>query len=405
MLKLINKSILSYFDCQNCLSPAKILITLEQCLQVVMINLGDDDDPYLIFESLNFKGEPLTQGDLVRNYLLMRFRHSISDGGEQKRVYSKYWIPLENMLQSNLPEFLRHYMMKEGDDIKKGGIYAAIKKKLKDLNSTEAVEAEAESMRRFGEFYSKFLLPVQEDKVQIRNCLENIKELKVTTSYPLLLRLFDALQSEHLSDVDLEKCLSLIESFVVRRAVCGVPTNPLNKLFIQWSKNFPDTDHVQWLHRSLSASGGTSRFPKDTEFATAFLTQPQYGRGSTRFILCRLEKSFQHKETVDLSTATIEHILPQTLTQEWKEALGAEPEKVHTDLVNVFGNLTLTSYNSELSNLPFLEKKSKLENTHIELNRWVLQQTSWGMPEIEKRAKILLDIANKIWLAPLEIVT
>lgn len=385
--------------------PSKILITLEQCLQVVMINLGDDDDPYLIFESLNFKGEPLTQGDLVRNYLLMRFRHSISSGGEQERVYSKYWIPLETMLQSNLPEFLRHYMMKEGDDIKKGGIYAAIKKKLKDLNSTEAVEAEADSIQKFGEIYSKFLLPIQEEKTQIRDCLENIKELKVTTSYPLLLRLFDARQSEHLSDVDLEKCLKLIESFVVRRAVCGVPTNPLNKLFIQWAKNFPNTDRVQWLHRSLSASGGTSRFPKDTEFATAFLTQPQYGRGTTRFILCRLEKSFQHKETVDLSTATIEHILPQTLTQEWKEALGSESEKVHTNLVNVFGNLTLTSYNSELSNLPFLEKKSKLENTHIELNRWVLQQTSWGMPEIEERAKILLSKANKIWLAPLENMT
>ena len=386
------------------IDPAKVLITLEQCLQVVMINLGDDDDPYLIFESLNFKGEPLTQGDLVRNYLLMRFRHSISAGGEQERVYSRYWIPLENMLQSDLPEFLRHYMMKNGDDIKKGGIYAAIKKKLKDMNSTEAVEAEAESMLRFGEFYSKFLLPAQEETAKVRDCLENIKELKVKTSYPLLLRLFDARQSGYLSNVDLEKCLRLIESFVVRRAVCGAPTNPLNKLFIQWAKNFPNTDHVQWLHRSLSTGGGRSRFPKDTEFVEAFMNQAQYGRGSTRFILCRLEQSFQHKETVDLSTATIEHILPQTLTQEWKDALGLEPEKVHTTFVNTFGNLTLTSYNSELSNLPFLEKKSKLENTHIELNRWVLQQSRWGVPEIEERAKSLLDIAKKIWLAPLETI-
>jgi hypothetical protein len=197
-----------------------------------------------------------------------------------------------------------------------------------------------------------------------------------------LLRLFDARQSGNLSDIDLEKCLKLIESFVVRRVVCAVPTNPLNKLFVQWSKNFPNTDHVQWLHRSLSAGAGNSRFP-----------------------LCRLEKSFQHKETVDLSTTTIEHILPQTLTQEWKDALGLEPEKVHTNIVNIFGNLTLTSYNSELSNLPFLNKKSKLENTHIELNRWILLQSSWGVPEIEERAKSLLDIANKIWLAPLETIS
>ena len=383
--------------------PAKVLTTLEQCLQVVMINLGDDDDPYLIFESLNFKGEPLTQADLVRNYLLMRFRHSISAGGEQERVYSKYWVPLESMLKSNLTEFLRHYTMKDGDDIKKGGIYAAIRTRLKSMDSTEAVEAEVQSMQRFGEFYAKFLSPAQEEVTIIRDRLENIKDIKVTTSYPLLLRLFNARQTGDLSDVELEKCLGLVESFVVRRTVCGVPTNPLNKLFIQLAKNFPDTDYFRWLHRSLSSSSGKGRFPKDAEFASAFTTQPQYGRGTTRFILCRLEQSFNHKETVDLSTATIEHILPQTLNQEWKNELGSEPEKVHTTLINTFGNLTLTGYNSELGNLPFLEKKAKLENTHIELNRLILQQPNWRAAEIEERAEKLLLIANKIWMSPSEI--
>ncbi len=379
--------------------PAKVLTTLEQCLQVVMINLGDDDDPYLIFESLNFKGEPLTQADLVRNYLLMRFHHSISTGGEQERVYSNYWTPLEKTLQSNLTEFLRHYTMKEGDDIKKGGIYAAIRTRLKNMGSAEAVEAEVKSMQRFGEFYAEFLSPEQEVVASIRERLENIKDIKVTTSYPLLLRLFDARQAQSLSDIELEKCLGLIESFVVRRAVCGVPTNGLNKVFPQLAKNFPATDYLQWLQRSLSSYSGTSRFPKDAEFASAFMTQPQYGRGNTRFILCRLEKSFKHKEPVDLSKATIEHVLPQTLNQSWKDELGSEPEKVHTTLVDTFGNLTLTGYNSELGNLPFLEKKAKLKNTHIELNRWILEQESWRIAEIEKRARELLLIANKIWMS------
>ena len=382
---------------------AKVLTTLEQCLQVVMINLGDDDDPYLIFESLNFKGEPLTQADLVRNYLLMRFRHSISTGGEQERVYSKYWVPLENMLKSNLTEFLRHYTMKDGDDIKQGGIYAAIRSKLKSMDSTEAIELEVQSMQKFGEFYSRFLNPVQEESAAIRGCLEDIREIKVTTSYPLLLRMFDARQSGDLSDVELDKCLQLVESFVVRRSICGVPTNPLNKLFIQLAKNFPNSDHAQWLLRFLSSLGGNRRFPKDGEFATAFMSQPQYGRGTTRFVLCRLEKSFNHKERVDLSTATIEHVLPQTLNQEWKDNLGSESEIVHTTSVNTFGNLTLTAYNSELGNLPFLEKKAKLENTHIELNRWILQQTNWNAAEIEERAKNLLLIANNIWMSPSDI--
>ena len=172
--------------------PTKVLTTLEHCLQVVMINLGNDDDPYLIFESLNFKGEPLTQADLVRNYLLMRFRHSISTGGEQERVYSKYWQPLEKALGGNLTEFLRHYSMKDGDDIKQGGIYAAVKTKLKGMETTQAVEAEVQTMQRFGEFYATILCLTQEPDPATRARLENIKDLKVTTSYPLLLRLFDA---------------------------------------------------------------------------------------------------------------------------------------------------------------------------------------------------------------------
>lgn len=204
----------------------------------------------------------------------MRFRHSISTGGEQERVYSKYCVPLEGMLKSNLTEFLRHYTMKNGDDIKQGGIYAAIRTKLKSMGLTGAIEAEVHSMQRFGEFYARFLAPVEEETTIIRDCLENIKEIKVTTSYPLLLRLFDVRQTGELGDVELEKCLRLIESFVVRRAVCGVPTNPLNKLFIQLAKNFPDADRAQWLLRSLSSLGGNRRFPKDTEFAAAFMTQP-----------------------------------------------------------------------------------------------------------------------------------
>jgi len=370
-----------------------------------MINLGNDDDPYLIFESLNFKGEPLTQADLVRNYLLMHFRHSISIGGEQERVYSKYWVPLENKLESNLTEFLRHYTMKDGNDIKQGGIYAAIKAKLQGMKP-EAVEAEVSSMQRFGEFYALILFPSQEQVASIRECLENIKELKVTTCYPLLLRLFDARDTKHLSDVELEKCLRLLESFVVRRAVCGVPTNQLNKLFLQLAKNFDNVDHARRLNNSLSSFSGSRRFPKDAEFAPAFMNQPQYGRGTTRFILNRLEKSFNHKEAVDISkaTITIEHVLPQTLTQEWKNELGLDADTVHTTLVNTFGNLTLTSYNSELSNLPFSKKKAELEKSHIDLNRWISQQTNWRASEIEERAKALLLIANSIWLAPSEII-
>jgi uncharacterized protein with ParB-like and HNH nuclease domain len=382
--------------------PAKVLTTLEHALQVVMINLGEADDPYLIFESLNFKGEPLTQADLVRNYVLMRFRHSISAGGEQERVYSQYWRPMEAQLGDNLTEFLRHYAMKDGDNIKQGGIYAATKVHLKSMDSTEKVEAEVKRMQKFGAIYACILTPKLELNPTIRLRLSRIRELEVTTSYPFMLRLFEARKSDALSDLELEKCLGLIESFVVRRAVCNVPTNALNKLFLQWAKNFPVADHATWLHAAMSAGGGSRRFPTDTEFGEAFKNQSQYGRGATRFILSRLEESFEHKEPVDLATATIEHVLPQTLTPEWEAMLGADPEMTHARVVDTFGNLTLTGYNPELGNIPFTEKKAKLQNTHIELNRWILEQSGWSEAEIIVRAQLLLDTAQALWVGPVE---
>ncbi|HEY5704161.1 MAG TPA: DUF262 domain-containing protein [Terrimicrobiaceae bacterium] len=239
--------------------PVTVLNTLEHCLEVVMINLGDTDDPYLIFESLNFKGEPLTQADLVRNYLLMRFRHSIAAGGEQERIYATWWRPLEEMLGGSLTEFLRHYAMKDGENIRQGGIYAATKERLRKIEDPGGVEKEMEQMQKFGKFYASILQPALEPDLSVRQRLQNIKDLSVTTSYPLLLRLLDVRSGGAMTNVQLEECLGLIESFVVRRAVCGVPTNALNKLFLQWTKNFPNADHGKWLLGVLSAGG--SRMP------------------------------------------------------------------------------------------------------------------------------------------------
>jgi hypothetical protein len=365
------------------------------------INLGDADDPYLIFESLNFKGEPLNQADLVRNYVLMRFRHSIAPGGEQQRVYLNYWRPMEDLLGENHSEFLRHYSMKNGDDIRQGGIYAAIKAHLKNMDSAEKVEQEIKRMQTFATFYAKFINPAQESNVPVQQRLEHIKSLNVTTSYPLLLRLFGARTDGTLSDSDLEKCLGLVESFFIRRAVCVVPTNQLNKLFLQWAKNFPETDHVVWLHTAMSSGGGGRRFPADAEFEEAFKNQPQYGRGSTRFILCQLEESFEHKEPVDLSEATIEHVLPQTLTPEWEAELGENFQETYTRLIDTIGNLTLTGYNPELGNIPFSEKKEKLQNTHIELNRWILEREHWRGLEIVMRGRDLCDKAKTLWPGPM----
>ena len=274
------------------IDSAKVLTTVEHGLQVVMINLGDEDDPYLIFESLNFKGQPLTQADLIRNYILMRFNHSISTGGEQERIDRKYWLPMETRLGENLTEFLRHYAMKDGENIYKRDIYSATKTRLKNMSTPKDVENEIGRMTNFSEMYSSILDPQQEALPEIRKRLAELRSLDVGTSYPLLLRLLEARHSGELKDFDLEKCLGFIEAFVVRRAVCAVPTNALNKLFLQWARQFPSENHAAWLHTSMSTGAGGRRFPNDAEFGESFRNSSQYGRGSTRFVLRRLEELF-----------------------------------------------------------------------------------------------------------------
>ena len=219
--------------------------------------------------------------------------------------------------------------MKDGENIQQGGIYAATKRRLKNLDSPEKLEDEIKIMQRFGDFYARILQPSLEENSELRNCLIRITELQVTTSYPLLLRLFHAQEEGTISDGEFILCLGLIESFVVRRAVCGVPANSLNKLFLQWAKTFPVQDHAKQLLNSMSAGSGGRRFPNDVEFSEAFTNQAQYGRGATRFVLCRLEGAFDHKEPAALGQATIEHILPQTLSNEWRTELGENAERIH----------------------------------------------------------------------------
>ncbi|HEY4040809.1 MAG TPA: HNH endonuclease family protein, partial [Rhodopila sp.] len=160
-------------------------------------------------------------------------------------------------------------------------------------------------------------------------------------------------------------------------------------------------NHIEWLRTSMSAGAGGRRFPNDIEFGENFKNFAQYGRGYTRYVLLRLEDAFGHKERVDLDNATIEHLMPQTMTNEWKMEVGAHADSVHARLKDTFGNLSLTGYNTELGNLPFREKKAKLANTHIELNRFVLEQTRWGEGEIVKRAETMFKTAIKLWPGPI----
>lgn len=380
------------------ISAASILRTIQQCLQVVMINLGEADDPYLIFESLNHKGKALNQADLVRNYVLMRFQHSSSEAGEQKAVYEDLWRPMEVKLQASMTDFLRHYSMRRGKGVLKGEIYTASKQEFENIEGTEDVKKSLADMKSAAMAYNRFLHPEEEPREQIAKSFQAIQELDSTIFYPLLLRLYSIYECGTISSDEFLHCLNVLESFYVRRQLCGVPTNNLNKIVLEICSNLPNLRPDAWLVEKLRNGAGSRRCPSDQEFKESLVSRQIYRSPKlARYILVALEEAHKHKETVDTATATMEHIMPQTLNDAWKCSLGDSWDRIHSQWIDTLGNLTLTGYNAELGNSAFDEKKRKLQNTHFELSRGLLTEEVWGPQQIEDRSERLAELALKRW--------
>jgi len=382
------------------ISVDKILEITKSHLQVVMINLGEADDPYLIFESLNFKGEALTQADLVRNYILMRFRHSLDDGGIQERIYNEIWRPIETLLGKNIESFLWHYAVMEKFDVKKPKTYTAIKEHFNKSKTEEDVELSLVKIFENAKYYEKFIIPSKETNPLIQQELYWLFRFEATISYPLLLRLFSSLEEESIDENTVIKSLRVINSFILRRAVCLEKRSALNKLFIRLTSRFPDIEQIdEWLISELSKPVRSERWPDDVEFKNAIISNHLYGQKPARILLESIEAYLAGKEVVDLGSEkiTIEHIMPQTLTDEWKNELGEEYENVHRTYLDTMGNLTLTAYNSELSNLMFSKKMDNYSNSGIALNRDLSQFERWGEKQIIKRGEYLANIAIKVW--------
>ncbi len=362
-------------------------------LTMVSITCDDQDNPQLIFESLNAKGEKLTPADLIRNFLLMKIHVN-----EQERVFLKYWLPIQQTLGSELTEFVRHFLMKEGKILKNEEVYFELKDRLANSNSTEA-ESFLEDLNRHGLIYHKFIHPQSESDIELSHRLEPFKRLKVTVVYPLLLRLFDALESGRLTRLQIIECLWILESFIIRRSVCKKPSNELRRIFppVFEAAGGAGPNFVEAFRKQL----GGNRCPDDETFNKALLSEPLYGSTDKntrlRLMLERLERSYGHKEPADFSNATIEHVLPQSPTTEWLEQLGEEAATNWIKLVHAFGNLTLTAYNSELSNQPYAAKKLALMQSNFVLNHLFRDYSVWNEQNIQERGRILVSQALQVW--------
>jgi len=375
----------------------------------------DQDNPQLIFESMNSTGLDLSQADLIRNYVLMGLEPS-----HQASLYEHHWRPMElgfsqQSYSTNFDGFMRHYLtVKTGDIPKISAVYEAFKSHASQPEvETEGIDALVQDLKAYSRYYCAFALDAEPDK-DLADAFRDLRELRADVVYPLLLELYDDYETGVLPRDDFEAAVRLIESYIFRRAVCAIPTNSLNKTFSNFGKGLSKDRYLESIEASFQLLPSYRRFPTDDEFKRELIVRDLYNFQRRSYWLRRLE-NHGRKERVQVDEYTIEHIMPQNenLSEEWQHALGSDWERVHQTKLHTLGNLTLTAYNSEYSDRPFIEKrdlevedpklrlrKLGLRFSPLRLNEGLGEVEVWDEAAIDKRASRLADIAPTVWSAP-----
>ncbi|MBS3011354.1 DUF262 domain-containing protein, partial [Helicobacter pylori] len=371
-------------------------------LMIVWIALKKEkDDPQLIFESMNSKGIELTQTDLIRNYIIME-----TEVGKQEGFYNGYWRAMEENFKQNetlFNRFVRHYLtIKIGKIPKEKRVYEAFK----DYQQKEGIEIEdlLKDLQKYCGYFCQIAFKKEENKENkdLNKALGFLVDLERDVVYPLLLELYSDYSDGVLSKQDFILIIALIESYICRRAVCGLGANSLNKVFPFVTKKINKDQYLESIKVHFGYLTEKQRFPNNDEFKEHFITIDFYHFKENKYFLERLEK-FDTNEPVDTQKCNIEHIMPQTLTPKWEEDLGENFKAIHEKYLHTIGNLTLTGYNSEYSNNSFQEKRymeKGFKQSPLRLNQGLRDLEVFGEEQIKKRANDLADWALKIWTYP-----
>jgi uncharacterized protein with ParB-like and HNH nuclease domain len=384
----------------NSIDLARLSTILVTGIEVVSIVLDTTENPYVIFESLNAKGEPLTQADLVRNYLFMR----IPDEQEQEVAYDDYWLPMQKSLERSLTDYIWRYLSKDGATVRQTSVYQTFKDRLQRLTTPKQVIDVLMEIHTYAEYYRRIIDPVQEPEPALQRRFDRLIKWEVATAHPFLLALYHDYACKRISLNDFCRVIDAIESFVVRRFFCGIPTNTLNSLFVAMYPSVDVDDIIDTTHSFLLARS----WPNDEQFLAAWISFNLYTRGTQRcrFILNSLEEKLtSNNEPVDLTNSeiSIEHIMPQTLSPDWKFNLGSAAESTHATWLHTVGNLTLSGKNGPLGNDPFLEKLNIFISSNFALNAKLAGFASWDADAIQSRARSLGQIALTIWNRPSDV--
>lgn len=379
------------------------------CLEIIDIELEPQhgDNPQLIFESLNSTGLDLTESDKIRNFVLMNLEPAV-----QESYYDKYWNKIEKCSRDELDGFIRNYLtVKRGVIPTLKGIYPAFKAYTKSRGDIESV---LQDMLVYACAYQDVVsFNIGDDDAN--EVAKRLDLLDMTVAYPFLMAFVAYAKETGMDDKEICKVFSCVETFIFRRLMCGLPTNVLNKIFATLHssvlKNKRDTDtYSSVMIYLLESRKLSSAFPKDEEFINGFTTKNVYSMRAKNkeYIFERLENGSSKEKNdvvgnIEKGVLTIEHIMPQTLTTAWKQALGEDWEAIQEKWLHTISNLTLTGYNSNYSNKSYLEKKTMKNgfiDSGIRLNHFIAQFDKWDEEELGLRKAKLSEMALEIWEYP-----
>lgn len=378
------------------------------CLEIINIRLDTEDNPQLIFESLNSTGLDLSEGDKIRNFILMGLPSK-----EQDEYYENYWNRIELCTKYDVSAFIRDYLSVKQQTIpQQSKIYVNFKEYV-ELGGIQT-EPLLTDMLAYAKRY-QILLEGRTCSAALNACILRLNRLETTITRPFFLEVLRLYDEHKLPMEQVAEIFLTTENYLFRRSICDLPTNALNKIFLMLHRDIlrydgSEADYVEKFKYALLSKKERARFPDDEEFANAFVRKPVYLMNSKNkvYIFERLE-NFGTAEDKDVyrhcdeGVYTIEHIMPQHLTPTWQRELGEEYEQIHEEWLHRIANLTLTAYNSKYSNSSFQEKKTMqngFDDSGIRMNTWIARKDQWTLVELEERSEFLKKRALTIWAMP-----
>lgn len=399
----------NYF--KKCLNRENYLTILDGLSKLIFVEISLErgkDDPQRIFESLNSTGLELSQADLIRNYILMGLNRE-----DQNRIYSNYWEIIEKFAQvrneSRVSDFIRDYLTLKNKRIPtKSTVYIEFKNQF-PTSDLKTLEKNLSPIKSIVKFYNRLLNPQNEPDKDIRKQLEYINRIEINVAYPLLMKVYEDYADNIINKNIFIEILELVQCFVWRRFIVGIPTNSLNNIFMTCYEQIDPNNYLLSLQKFLLEKKSTQRFPRDKEVKDSLRFKDVYNIKSKNrtYLLERLE-NFENKEPVIIENnqeITIEHIFPQNPDLQWKRDLSEKDfNELKDTYINTISNLTLSGNNGKLGNKSFIEKRDKVDagykDSRLWLNKYLANIEKWDLEEVDKRFEVLCSRFFNIWRMP-----